>query len=433
VGGGLAAGSAAEAIRARDAEGTLLLVGQEVNRPYHRPALSKQYLRRQITRPELSVHSIGWYKELGVQLRTGHRAAHLDVVRHTITLDTGEEIAYDRLLLATGGSPRPLTVPGADLPNLFTLRTFEDAERLLHAIDKARLEGRRHEHAATSTASSSHTPTSRRGKAVVIGAGPLAVELCGTLTRMGLEVDLVVGRAWPWANFAGEATGQFLVHYLQNHGVAVHTGQMPQRLEGDGRVQRVVLADGTSIACDFAVAAVGMVVNRELLRGTPIAAEKAILVDDRCRTSVADVYAAGDCAAVFDPLFGKHRLIDHWDNARVTGSIAGANMASPTGEADLRYDVANHFVSEVFDLPMRGWGAGRFVHHRVIRGTPNVDSPEFVEIGIAADGRVAQTIAVRHDEADDDVLREMVKRRLNVTGSEELLKDPSYDLRRLPD
>jgi 3-phenylpropionate/trans-cinnamate dioxygenase ferredoxin reductase subunit len=427
IGGGPAAGAAAEAIRRHDPQGTILLVGQEVNRPYRRPALSKQYLRRQITRTEMAVHPISWFKELGVQLRTGQRAAHLDVDRHSVILSTGEEVAFDRLLLATGASARPLAIPGADLPNLFTLRTFEDAERLLHAVDQARLAGRRHERGASAASATSHAPTSRRGKAVVIGGGLLAAELCGTLTQTGLEVDLIVGRNWPWYRFAGEATGQFLIHYLQNRGVTVHIGQLPQRLEGDGRVQRVVMADGTSLACDLAVAAVGIVVNRELLRGTPIAAERAILVDEHCRTSAIDIFAAGDCAAVFDPLFGKHRLIDHWDNARVTGAVAGANMA---GTTEMRYDVANVFDSTLFDLSMRGWGEPRFVHHRITRGTTNVDAPDFVEIGIAADGRIAQVLSVGHG-GDDETLRELVRRRLNVEGKEELLKDPSQDLGQL--
>src|SRR5205814_98221 len=168
---------------------------------------------------------------------------------------------------------------------------------------------------------------------------------------------------------AGEATGRFLTRYLENRGVVVHTHSLTERLEGDGRVQRAVLNDGNSITCDFAVAAVGIMVNRELLRATPIAAEKAILVDDHCRTSIPDIYAAGDCAAVFDPLFDKHRLIDHWDNARVTGAIAGANMA---GDESVKYDGVNSFDSQVFDLTLQAFGEGRLVDRRLVRGTPNV-------------------------------------------------------------
>lgn len=410
IGGGLASSSAAQAIRERDAKGSLMIVGQEINRPYHRPPLSKDYLRRESNRDALGTVEANWFVEHDVILRTGTRAARLDAGRNTVTLDNAEEIVFDRLLIATGAAPAPLTIPGAQLPNVYYVRTIEDIDRLHHAIDKAKKEGQPHARG--------------RGRAAVIGGGFLGVELAASLTMMGLAVDLVVGSDYPWHKFAGESTGKFLTHYLQNHGVTVHTGQKPLRLEGDGRVQRVVLSETKSIPCDFVIPAVGITIPRELLRGTPIAAEKAILVDDHCRANLPDIYAAGDCAAVYDPLFGKHRILDHWDNAQVTGKIAGANMA---GE-DVAYQSANYFFSDVFTLSISAWGEARQVDRRVIRGTPNVDAPDFVEIGIAADGRIAQVIAIGHT-GEDDQLRELVATRLKVDGNTERLKDPSIPIK----
>ncbi len=418
AGGGLASSSAAAAIREIDFEGSILLVGQEINRPYHRPPLSKQYLRRETTRAALSTVPVGWFAEHRVELRTGRRVAQLDTARQTVMLDNGEEITYDRLLIATGAAPAPLAVPGADLPNVFYLRTIEDADRLNNAIDKAKREGR---------------PNSLggRGRAVVVGAGLLGVELAGSLTQLGMAVDLVASTR-PWDRFAGEATGRFLSLYLQRHGVTVHPGTRPVQIEGDGRVQRVVLDDGTAgstsptIDCDFLIAAVGAKVNKGLVRNSPIAAERAILVDAHCRTSVENVYAAGDCAAVFDPLFGKYRTAEHWDNAVATGRLAGRNMA---GTNDACAEM-NCFSTRVFDLDVKAWGESRLVDRRLLRGSPGLDSPVFAEIGIAADGRVAQVLAVgavRETEA----LRELVQRRFAVEGSEEMLKDPSTDLRQI--
>jgi NADPH-dependent 2,4-dienoyl-CoA reductase/sulfur reductase-like enzyme len=349
-----------------------------------------------------------WFEENAVEMRTGRRVAHLDCPRQAVTLDTGEQVQFDRLLLATGASPRPLNIPGADLPNVFYMRTIEDADRLVHAIDKARREGRKHDRG--------------QGVVCVIGGGVLGVELAASLTAMGLSVHLVAAKH-PWERFAGESSGKFVTRYLESRGVSVHCGERPQALQGDGRVQRVAMPSGEPIVCDFTVAAVGMSANRELLRGTPISAERAILVDDHCRTNVEAIYAAGDCAAVFDPLFGKHRIIDHWDNARITGDIAGANMAGD----DLRYDAVNWFSSDVFDLHLNVWGEARQVHHRVTRGTPSVESPAMVEFGIATDGRIAQIMAVNHTD-DDNVLRELVRARATADGREELLKDPSRDL-----
>src|SRR5688572_19411785 len=137
VGGGLTSITAAEEIRRRDREGELLIVGQEINRPYHRPPLSKAFLRGEKSHEELFTHPTGWYEDNRVRLRTGRRAARLDVARRAVTLDNAEEVSFDRLLIATGAHARRLHIPGADLPNLFYLRTMEDAERLHHAIEQA--------------------------------------------------------------------------------------------------------------------------------------------------------------------------------------------------------------------------------------------------------------------------------------------------------
>lgn len=408
VGGGLASSSAAHAIREIDPVGSLLLIGQESTRPYARPPLSKEFLRGQKPREELFTDYVGFFSGHDVELHTGLRAVHLDPNRRLVSFDNGDEIAFDKLLIATGASPRHLAIPGAQLPNVHYLRNFADADRLHHAVEKAKREGRPH--------------PGGRGHATVIGSGLLAPEVAATLTHLGLSVDLVVGGPHPWKKYAGEATGRFLTRYLEKNGVGVHLNADPTRLEGDGRVQRVVLSSGPTLPCDFVVPAIGVAANKELLRGTAIAAEKAILVDDHCRASLPDIYAAGDVAAVFDPLFGKHRQIDHWDNAIASGTVAGKNMAG----ADVRYDAVSTFNSEIFGLRIDVWGAARLVDRRILRGAP-ADNGGFVEIGVAADGRVAQVLAVNHS-ADAETFRELVRRRLNVTGKEEQLKDPASNL-----
>jgi len=414
VGGGVASSAAAEAIRGIDREGTVLLVGQEINRPYHRPPLSKEYLRREKGHDELFTHPAAWFKENRVDLRTGRRVSNVDVSRHSVTLDSGEEVAYDKLLLAFGATPRKLTIPGADLPNVHYVRTMHDIERLHNAIDKAKREGRPNTHGS-------------RGRVAVIGGGVLGVELAGGFTQVGLGADLILNRDFVWDRFVGENTGLFINRYLERHGVAVHTASAPDHLEGDGRVQRVVLSTGhPPIACDFIAACIGMTVSKELLRGTPIAAEKAILTDDRCRTNAPDVYAAGDCAAVFDPLFGKHRVLDHWDNALLTGALAGRNMAG----AESHYDAVNYYFSDVFDLSISAWGETRVVDRRHIRGAMSVAAPDFIEIGIASDGRISQIVSIGH-KGEDELLRELVRRRVNVMGKEESLKDPTFPLGQL--
>ncbi len=198
------------------------------------------------------------------------------------------------------------------------------------------------------------------------------------------------------------------------------------RLEGDGRVQRVILSDRSTIACDFVVPALGMVPHKELVRGTALAAEKAILVNAHCRTSDSNVYAAGDCAAVFDPTFGKYRQLDHWESALRMGQIAGANMAG----GDESYSGANTFSTELFALTIRGWGEPRIVQRRILRGNQNPDDPDFIEIGVADDGRVAQVLSGGHG-GEAAVMAALVERRINVNGKEAMARDSSVALERL--
>lgn len=411
VGGGLASSAAAQAIRAVDRDGSVLLVGQEINRPYRRTELPRRYLLRQVGREALHTLPAQWFENNAVALRTGRRVSHLDTHRQAATLDNGEEVSYDRMLLATGALPRALEVPGARLPNLFYLRALDDAERIHNAVDNARREGRAHERG--------------RGRVVVIGGGAMGVELAGSFTQLDLAVDLVVAQDRPWHRFAGENAGRVLADHLRKRGINVHLNAPAVRLEGDGRVQRVVLGDGQTLPCDFAVAAVGAAANKELLRGTPIAAGKSILVDAHCRTNVPTVYAAGDCAAVFDPRFGKHRGQAQWDEAETTGALAGSNMAG----ALRQYDSPGEFFAHVLDLPVRAWGEARLVDRRIVRGTPAAvgETPTLIEFGVAPDGRMAHVLAIGASH-DDEILRRLVAERTRVDGNEEAFKEPSSPL-----
>ncbi|MFT3785343.1 MAG: NAD(P)/FAD-dependent oxidoreductase [Tepidisphaeraceae bacterium] len=409
IGGGIAAAAAVRAIRARDTRGSILIVTREAIRPYQRPELSKRYLRRELPREQIVANPDDWFRDSAVTLRTGRRATHIEVDRHAVTLDTNESIVYDKLLLAVGGSARRLAIPGATMPGVHYLRTLDDADRLLHAIDSARIEGLPLPDSAD---------RSQRGRVTVVGSGVLAVEVASSLKQIGLHVDYVVGRPHPWSRYAGEVVGRYVTRKLDSNGVRVHT-ESAARIEGDGRVQRVVLASGKSIDTNLVVACVGMEANKDMLTGTPIAAEKAILVDEHCRTNVPDVFAAGDCCAAFDPLFGKHRQFAHWNQAQMLGTVAGDAMAG--GDAALQSVVT--FETALFDTSARFWGEPRLVDHRLVRQS----NGDVIEFGVARDGRIAQVIAVGSN-AHDESLQALVAQRFNVSGHEERLKDPSQPI-----
>ncbi len=404
IGGGLASSSAAQAIRERDPSGSTLLVGQEVNRPYDRRPMSADYLLGRTTRNELFTLDEAWFATHDVALRTRVRVTRLDPARQVAILDTGDEITYDKALLATGATPNILRIPGADLPNVHYLRTLEQADRLHNAIEKALSEGRKHMRG--------------RGRVTIIGGGTLGVELATALLQLGLAVDLVVSRGFPWPRYVGECTGRFFTRLLEARGIRVHVNTVVQRLDGDGRVQRVVLPNGPLLETDFVVVAIGVTPNKDLLRGTAITAEQAVLVDDHGRTNNSAVYAAGDCAAIYDSRFDKYRMLCLWNGAQATGRLAGLNMAG----GDEKYDTLSGFTSTIIDVPVAVWGAARAVDHRLQRGQQSVDAPDFADIGVGSDQRVAQVIAVGN-ATEDPTLPELVRRRAMVDDREQELKD----------
>ncbi len=459
VGGGLASVSAAEEIRRRDPEGTLLLIGLEALRPYRRSPLSKGYLRRAgsagaaassgstgastLATEKLLTHPPEFFAASNIQLRTGRRASVIDAARHRVTLDDGTVVAADRILLAVGSLPRHLEVPGADLPGLMYIRTIEDADRLRIAVEKALREGRPFVHGAQAR---------RQGRVAIVGGGLLGVELAASLTEMGLLVQLIHDQPHPWSSIAGDNLGRAAARLLSDNGVALHLGSPVVRLEGDGRVQRVVTASGDIVECDFAVGAVGSIANRELLRNTPIAAEKAILVDQHCQTNIPGLFAAGDCCALFDPRFGKHVAVDHAAHAQYTGALAGYNMTR-ADDADFRaFDSVVTWSTQAFDTVLYAFGHGRFVDRRIIRGgngAANGPSPhasaspptagsqiDLIEFGVDPAGRIAQILCLRSaplSPADAATLERLVATRRDTTDLESTLRDPGAPIEGLAD
>lgn len=415
IGGGISVSEAARAIRRLQPNASVMLVTREATRPYQRPELSRRYLRRELPREAVMTLPVQWFVENNVTLRTARRATSIDVSRHCVTLDTNESVYYDNVLIATGAFAKPLKVPGANLPGVHYLRTLDDVDRLHHVIDAAKLEGRSHD------VVDAREGRRLRGRAVVIGAGVLGVETAASLRQLKLHVELVASHAHPWHSFAGESIGRCVTRHLETAGVVVHTSPATA-VEGDGRAQRVVLGNGTKIDTDFVVACVGIEQNRELLRGTPVAAEKAILVDPTCRTNVEGVFAAGDCSAIFDARFGKHVPATRYELAAHTGQLAGTNMAGGSE----RFSRVIGFTSLFLGKAFRSWGESRFVDRRVVRQLTPTD---LMEIGLDAEGRVAQVIAT--GELIDETSAKLIENRTNLTGREDTVRDPNVPLSQL--
>ncbi len=372
VGGGLAGAKAVEAIRGGDPEGTVTLVAGESRRPYERPELSKGVIGGQKAPEDLYVHDEGWYGENGVDLVLGTQATAIDRAASTVALSDGRSLPYDRLLLATGATPRRLNVPGADLPGVHYLRTAEDSAALVDAI------------AAGSSL-------------VVVGAGWIGLEVAAGARQKGLEVTVVEPQPAPLYAVMGEEVGELWANLHRSHGVDVRTGlQVNAIQESDGRAGGVVLDNGQVLSADFVLVGVGATPNLELAEQAGLAVQGGVHVDTHLRTTDPKIWAAGDIALAENAWAGRALRVEHWANAKNQGAFAGRSMTGATDEwADPPY-----FFTDQYDAGMEYWGwADPRVDSVVLRGRPADGA--YVAAWLSTDGTVDAAMHVNlWDDAD---------------------------------
>jgi 3-phenylpropionate/trans-cinnamate dioxygenase ferredoxin reductase subunit len=319
VGAGLTGGNAALELKRLDVQTHVTIVGAEMHLPYQRPPLSKGFLRGTEPFEDALVAPAGEYERLGIDLMLGKRVVKLEPEHKRIRLEGDEIISYDRVLIATGGRKRQLTFPGADLEGVLDLRTVEDSER----IQAAARSGRR---------------------AVVIGLGFIGCEVAASLRMLGLEVTAIDPGPVPLARVLGPEVGGVIAELHRSRGVRLVLGDGVERLEGGKRVERVVTRSGQRFECDFVVAGIGIEPEVELLRVAGARLSNGVEVDEYCRTSLPDVYAAGDIADHAHPLFGRIR-VEHYNNAEKQGRAAAASLLG----RGTPYDYVHSFWSDQFD------------------------------------------------------------------------------------
>jgi NADPH-dependent 2,4-dienoyl-CoA reductase/sulfur reductase-like enzyme/nitrite reductase/ring-hydroxylating ferredoxin subunit len=298
IGAGAAGNAAAETLRRQGFAGRICMVTDEQERPYDRPNLSKDFITGKAGEEWLPLRGPKFYPAQGIELLTGRRVASLDPVGKTVRFADGESLGFDKALIATGGTPRKLSVPGGD--GCLVLRTAADARALLAAAAQAR-------------------------SAVLIGAGFIGLELAGSLRERGLAVSVVAPEAIPLASVLGDRIGAGLMALHQATGVSLLMGRKPVRIEGAAGVKVTTLDDGTRLESDFVVVGVGVQPAIEYLDGTALIAAGAVPVDGAMRTSVPDIFAAGDVAAVAGP-DGVRRRVEHWVVAERQGARAALGM-----------------------------------------------------------------------------------------------------------
>jgi 3-phenylpropionate/trans-cinnamate dioxygenase ferredoxin reductase component len=358
VGASLAGASAAVQLRKDGFDGRIVLVGEEPEGPYERPELSKGYLRGSFERAKLDVKSPEFYAENSIELLTSTAVTAIDTKACEVSLQDGRRLGYDRLLLATGSAPRHLDLPGAELEGIHYLRTVSDADAIRAAAARAH-------------------------KVVVVGGGWIGSEVAASLRQLGLEVTLILREAVPLEIPLGPEIGAVYRDLHLEHGVKLLPGQHVEGFQGRTQVEAVETADGTRHACDFAVVGAGARPRIALAAKAGLEVGSGILVDAHLESSVPGIYAAGDVAEAWNPVFETRIRVEHWDNAKRQGRAAARNMLG-IGEP---YGRVPYFYSDQYDLGMEYSGFAPTWDRVVFRGDPA--KREFISFWLRGDRVVA--------------------------------------------
>jgi 3-phenylpropionate/trans-cinnamate dioxygenase ferredoxin reductase subunit len=395
VGAGLAGAKAAETLRQEGFDGRLVLIGDEPERPYERPPLSKDYLRGE-TADRPYVHAEDFYRDNEIELLTSTRVTGLGAGMRELLLEGDRRLGYDRLLLTTGAVPRRLDVPGAELDGIHYLRTLEDSERIGERIE------------------SGH-------RLVVVGSGWIGAEIAASARQKGCEVTMIEMSSLPLERVLGPEVGQIYLDLHRDHGVEFLPETTVERFEGQGAVERVLTRDGASIETQFVVVGVGVAPRTGLVETAGIRIDNGIAVDEHLESSVPGIYAAGDVANAHHPFYGRRIRVEHWANALNQGPVAARSMLGKPAS----YDEIPYFFSDQYDAGMEYSGFATSWDEVVFRG--DVAGREFVAFWLTR-GRVVAGMNVNVWDVNE-VIRQLIRSRQPVERA--ALADPNVPLEQL--
>jgi 3-phenylpropionate/trans-cinnamate dioxygenase ferredoxin reductase subunit len=401
VGAGLAGAKAAEALRDNGFDGNVILIGDETDRPYDRPPLSKGYLLGSTERDKIYIHPAKWYLDNDIDLRLGTTVTEIDCAAHTVGTAQGLSIDYDKLLLATGSTPRRLKVPGADLAGVHYLRTAADSEALRSAFASAQ-------------------------RVAIIGAGWIGLETAAAARAAGCQVTLIERARLPLLAALGAEVAETYAELHRGHDVELRPNADVAEIVGAaGTATGVRLSGGDVVAADAVVAGVGIHPNTDLAAAAGLTVDNGIIVDEHLATADPDVYAAGDVANSYYPLLGTHLRLEHWSAALNQGPVAAANMMGTVTS----YDHVPYFFSDQYDCGMEysGYVGPGGYDAVVFRG--DVASGEFIAFWLR-DERVLAGMNVNIWDVTD-AIQALVRSDARVDPAR--LADPQVPLTSLAD
>ncbi|MDG2535653.1 FAD-dependent oxidoreductase [Sphingomonas sp. HITSZ_GF] len=345
VGAGHGGAQAAIALRQNKFEGTIALLGDEPELPYERPPLSKEYLSGEKVFERLLIRNAAFWEERQVTMLAGRTVTAVDPVAHSVTAD-GETIGYGKLVWATGGKPRRLSCEGHHLAGIHTVRTRADVDQMIAELDGV-------------------------ARVAVVGGGYIGLEAAAVLAKLGKQVTVLEAQDRVLARVAGEPLSRFFEAEHRAHGVDVRLGVQVEAILGETRVTGIRLAGGETVPADMAIVGIGIVPAVEPLLAAGAAGGNGVLVDDQCRTSLADVFAIGDCALHLNGYAADAAIrLESVQNANDQATVAAKTICG----VEAGYDAVPWFWSNQYDLKLQTVGLSAGHDAVVVRGDPTTRS-----------------------------------------------------------
>src|SRR6201986_2880182 len=369
AGASLAGAKAAETLRDEGFDGDIVLIGAEAERPYERPPLSKGYLLGSDPRDSVYVHAAGWYADNGVDLREGTTVTAIDRGARTVATSSGAQVSYDKLLLATGASPRRLNFPGSDREEVLSLRTIAASDRLRSAFQ----------------------PGTR---VVVAGAGWIGLETTAAARAAECAVTVLEPQPGALHDQLGPELGAVFADLHRAHGVEFRFGERAVEF----RPGMVITSAGAEFSTDILVVVIGAAPNDDLAARAGLETGNGVLADEALRTSDPDIFAAGDVANSFHPLLGRRVRVEHWANALNGGPAAARSMLGQS----VSYDPVPYFYSDQYDLGMECAGLPSPGSYDQVLYRGDRDAMEFIAFWLSG-GAVIAGMNVNVWDVNDDI------------------------------
>jgi 3-phenylpropionate/trans-cinnamate dioxygenase ferredoxin reductase subunit len=394
IGGGQAGAQATDTLRRVGFAGRIVLIGDEPRLPYQRPPLSKKYLAGDLAEERLLIRHQSYYDEHRIELKLGLPATRIDPSARRVVLASGEELDYDRLLLCVGAKSRPLTCPGTDLSGVHYLRGIADVAPIREDLKSG-------------------------ARVVIIGGGYICLETAATACHYGCTVTVLEMADRLMNRVVAPSVSEYFAQQHRMHGVDIICNTRVVRLEGAGRVERVVCADGCNYQADLLVVGVGATANTDLASAAGLKCDNGVVVDQYCRTSDSAIFAAGDCTNHPSPRYGVRVRLESVDNAFEQAKTAALNIL----ERPTAHDRVPWFWSDQFDNKLLIVGLSQGYDRQVLRGDPATRS---FSVCYLKDGELLALEAINHS-ADYMAARKLIAARARLDPHK--LADPKVALK----